>query len=73
MELKLNEVDVAKLNLQPGEVLVVSVKNDDVSGEDLRPLHEIFTTVFPNNKIILLCVGTNGDVKFEILKGESNA
>jgi len=35
MEVKISEVEVQKLNLQPGEVLIVKVRSDEVDAESL--------------------------------------
>jgi hypothetical protein len=70
MELKLNEVEVTKLNLQPGETLVVTLRSDEIGEYDMDSLGAAFRKAFPNNRVAVLNVGTNGDVKFQSIKEE---
>lgn len=68
-----NDLELTKIKLLPDEVLSVTVKNDDISSDSMMDLHKMFKSVFPENKVLLLVVGTNGDVKYQVLgKGESN-
>ena len=72
MELKINEVDVQKLNLQPGEVLVVKVKSDQVSADDIQSLCEGLKEFFPNNKVVVLAVEEGGDINLTTIKDSCN-
>ena len=62
MELSLNQIDVQKLNLQPGEVLIVTIKNNEVTQENILPLRENLSRLFPNNKVIFLLLSEDSDV-----------
>ena len=64
---KLNEVEAVKLNLQPGDTLMVTVKHDEVSQESLNQLRKQIASVFPNNKVFVFNVGTDGDIKFAVV------
>lgn len=68
MELKLNEVEVTKLNLQPGETLVVTVKSEDMSMYDMDDMAKGFRKLFPNNKVAVLNVGTTNEVVMTVVK-----
>lgn len=67
MEVKLNEVEVTKLNLQPGEILMVTLKNDDVDAESMNALAEGLRKFFPANKVAVMNVGKDGDLRFQTL------
>lgn len=67
-EIKINEVDVQKLNLQPGEVLVIKVKSDDISMADMNALRKNFNALFPNNKAVILGIGETGSIDLTVAK-----
>jgi hypothetical protein len=67
-EIKLNEVEVQRLNLQPKEVLVVKVKSDDISNQDLEALTNGLRGVFTNNKVVVLATGSDGAIDLTIAK-----
>lgn len=69
MELSLKEVEVSKINLQPGEVLVVTVKAEDMDESSMDYLAQGFRKYFPNNKIAVLALGENDEIKFQTVKG----
>lgn len=72
MEISLKEVEVTKLNLQPGDTLAITIKNDYVTGKDIRDLKEHFSTVFKGNKVIILSVGSNDDIKYSVVSESQN-
>ena len=63
-ELSLNQIDVVKLDLRPSETLIITVKNDDVGSADVQSLQTMFSKTFPKNRVIILAVGQNDDIKF---------
>lgn len=67
-ELKINEVDVQKLNLQPGEVLVVKVRSDEINASDISQLSIGLKDIFKNNKVVVLAVGESGSIDLTIAK-----
>jgi hypothetical protein len=71
MELKLNEAEVQKLNLQPDEILVVKIKSDDLSQDALYQLRKGLTAYFPNNKVLVLGVGEEGSIDLTVAKGSA--
>lgn len=68
-EITFNEVEVQKLNLQPGEVLVVKVRSDEIGEYDIQQLSNGLRKVFPNNKVVVLSVGESGSIDLTIAKG----
>lgn len=67
-EIKFNEVDVQRLNLQPKEVLVVRVKSDDISQYAIEQLGTQLRSIFTNNKVVVLAVGLEDSIDLTIAK-----
>lgn len=51
-----------KLNLQPGDVLVVKVRSDEIDQNSIQQLSEGLKKVFVNNKVVVLGVGSEGSI-----------
>lgn len=66
-ELKINEIEVTKLNLQPGQILIVKIYADDTSQSDLGHLKHQLKQLFPNNKIMLFALPSGGKIEMDIL------
>jgi len=59
-KVKLLEVDVNKISLKPGDVLLVKVKGPDFEDDEVcRSLGESLRKVFPNNKVGVLSLEDN--------------
>lgn len=71
MELKLNEAEVQRLNLQPDEILVVKVKSDELTQAAMAQLRKGMSGYFPNNKILVLGVGEEGSIDLTVAKGSA--
>ena len=67
MELKLTEIEVQKLNLRPGETLVVTLHSDEIGPEDMESLGAGFRHYFPNNKVAVLNVGSGNQIKMTVV------
>lgn len=67
VKVKLTQIDVQKVTLNPGDVLMVTVKNDELSPQALHALREKFRHVFPVNEIFIFGMGSDGDVKFAVV------
>ena len=65
-ELKINEISVQKINLQPNDVLMVTIQHEDVDENSLHVLKDTLTGLFPNNKIMLFSMASEGYVKFAV-------
>jgi hypothetical protein len=65
-EIKITELEVQKLNLQPGDVLMVTIRHDDVREDDLGGLRNMLRRFFPNNQAMLFAMGSEGYVKFTV-------
>lgn len=66
MEIKLNEVELTKLSLAPGDVLLFKFTSNDISPEDISGLREYLKKLFPNNDALVMIVPTES--KLDVLK-----
>lgn len=67
MELSLKEVEVTRLNLQPGEVLVAKIYADDIDEAHLRALKTQLKVLFPNNRIMLFALPIGSKIEMDVL------
>ena len=67
MQFGFDVVEVQRVNLGPGDVLMVTVKNDDLSQESVDALRFQLQTVFPDNKVFVFAMGTNDDAKISVV------
>jgi hypothetical protein len=65
-EIRLNMVDVTKISLDLGDVLMVSIKSDSVGPDDLRMLSKGFQRFFPDNQVLVMAVEKNGDIRYSV-------
>ena len=63
---QLNISEVQKVNLTPNDVLMVTIQNDGIDEPALRNLQEQLKKFFPNNKVALFAMGSEGYVKFTV-------
>jgi hypothetical protein len=66
-------VELQRVSLQPGDALMVTVKNDDMDHASMNALRSALKDVFPDNKIFVFGMGTADDVKLSIIGQESVA
>lgn len=66
MELQINEAEVQKINLQPGDVLIVKVKSDEITQASMNGLSEGLKDIFPNNKVVVLATESTGQIDLTI-------
>jgi hypothetical protein len=62
--------DATKINLKPGDVLILTVKDDNLDHESLQQLSQSIKKIFPNNKVAVFGLGTEGEVKFHVASVE---
>lgn len=65
LKLTFTNVDVTRVNLQPGDVLMVTVKSD-ADSESLSYLNERLQYFFPDNKIVVFGIQKGDSVDFTI-------
>jgi hypothetical protein len=64
---KIKTLEVQKINLQEEDVLMVTIKHDEITMESMQLLRNQFKRVFPDNEVFVMAVGTDGDVKFALV------
>lgn len=65
-EITFKEVEATKLNLQLGDVLTVTVKDEDIGQEGLWSLQKKLASIFPNNEVLIFGMGSNSELKFTV-------
>ena len=68
MNMEFNKVDATVLNLQPGDILFVTLKGYDYDESTLNSFRETIAPAFPNNKVAIICVGSEDSVDFSVVK-----
>lgn len=73
-DIKFVEAEVVKLNLKKNDTLVVKLKGDQFTGDDLSSLREHFKLAFKDNpvKVLLFCLPDNHDMVFEVVSEEKS-
>lgn len=61
-------VEAQKLNLESGDVLMITIKNDHIDHNDMANLRKGLKTIFPNNEVFLMAVGSGDEVKVSVAK-----
>jgi hypothetical protein len=73
-EIKINEIDVQKLNMSPGEILVVKLKgNQFLNGDAMNSLQNGLASLLPNNKIVILGIPENHYLEMQVVSGSSES
>jgi len=67
-EIKLLEAEINKVKLEPGEVLVVKVKSDEITQSDMNSLSEGLKAIFVNNKVVVLCCSPKDEISLTAVK-----
>jgi len=69
MELKISELEIAKLNLQPGDTLMVKVRGDDFDyAETMESLRQSLQNAFPLARVMVLCMDKDHDIQVTVIK-----
>lgn len=67
LEVSLKEVEVAKLNLQENDVLVVKMKGMDLDYDLIKSLQKHFQKVFPNNKVLVFSLTEDATMDLDVV------
>lgn len=67
-ETKVKEIEISKVKLEPGQILVVKVYSDDTSQYDLASLKNQLKIYFPFNKIMLFALPIDGRIEMDVLE-----
>ena len=66
-DLKITEVEVTRVNLQPGDLLAVKIYADDIDESHLKALKGQLKTLFPDNKIMLFALPKGSKIEMDVL------
>ena len=67
-EIRFNAVDLLQVNLESGDVLIATIKSDDINMSSMNSIGDYLRKTFPNNKVLVMGVGSEGDIKFTVAK-----
>ena len=66
-ELKFSEVELQKVNLVPGDTLIVKLKGDVFMDGDLNTLKTQLDKTFKGNKVVVFMVPNDNDITLEVV------
>lgn len=66
----IKEIEATKLDLKPGQVLVVTIKSDGVTMENIDMVRKGFQEKFPENDILVLAVAPQDSIDFSVVSAE---
>lgn len=64
------ELEIQKINLQKGDTLMITIKHDYVENDQITALSNEFKKHFPNNRVFMFNMGTDGEIKFAVVSQE---
>jgi hypothetical protein len=67
IEVTLKDVEVQKLNVQPGDTLAVTIKSDDVDANTVESLKQGLEQVFPGVRILIFGMGLHDELRFNVI------
>lgn len=67
---KIKELEVTKINLKRGDVLMVTIKSDYIDEEIAHSIRKQLSGIFTENKVALYVMGTQDEVRFSIVSSE---
>lgn len=66
-DLKIKEVEVTRVNLQPGDLLAVKIYADDIDSNHLKALKAQLKALFPDNKIMLFALPIGSKIEMDVI------
>ena len=72
-EIRFNAVDLLQVNLDKGDVLIATIKSDEIDMSSMNQIGDYLRQTFPNNKVIVMGVGSEGDIKFTVAKDAASS
>ena len=72
MEFTLKEIEVTKLSLQPGDILSVTIKSDEIDESQINGIKEGLSKYFPKNQVVIFGLGPDDEVRFTTLNQPSS-
>lgn len=64
---KIDQVELTKIRLEPGEVLSIRVYSDTIDSTDLAMLKRQLTSIFPENRIMLFAMSSRDKMEIEVI------
>jgi hypothetical protein len=71
MEITFKEIEIVKLDLKPGDILLVKVKSDDIDESVLDHLKKGLKSALPGIKVALFGMSLLDDMDFSIVREDS--
>jgi hypothetical protein len=65
------QIEVMKITLEPGDVLISTIKSEYLDQHSMTSLGEQLRQMFPNNKVVVMGCEPEGDIKFVVAKDAS--
>lgn len=65
------QIEVMKITLEPGDVLISTIKSLYLDSQSMTSLGEQLRQMFPNNKVVVMGCEPEGDIKFVVAKDAS--
>jgi hypothetical protein len=72
-DLKIKEVEVTRVNLQPGDLLAVKIYADDIDSNHLKALKAQLKALFPDNKIMLFALPIGSKIEMDVIDTQAPA
>ena len=67
MELTLKEVEVNKLNLSPGDIVVIKCQGESFTPENIEAFGQSVKNMVPFNRVMILNLNNGDSVNFDIV------
>jgi hypothetical protein len=67
MKISFKKVEVTKLNLKPGDILMITIKHDDIDRSMAEEFRNELKQAFPSNQVFLTVLDTEGDITYSIV------
>lgn len=63
-------VEMTRVNLKPGDTLVVKIKSDYLDGQTIQNFKDSIEGKFPNNQVMILGMAKEDDVDLSVITKE---
>jgi hypothetical protein len=64
---ELTEIEVQKIDLQEGDTLMITIKNDYIEPEILNSFRDQFKQKFPNNQVFVIGMDSESEIKYAVI------
>jgi hypothetical protein len=72
LEIGLTEVEILRVNPQPGEVLVFKLKGEGFEDSDAHNMGSQLRLLFPKNKVICMTLPPEHEVELTVVQNQGN-